>query len=163
MKVLMVCLGNICRSPLAEGILKEKINSRNLKAEVDSAGTAAYHAGEKPDPRSQAIAFKHGIDISKQRARKFQVDDFEKFDKIFAMDTHNYHDIVALAKEQHEAEKVEMILNKVHPGEDHSVPDPYYGGRDGFQKVYNMLNAACEIIADEIADNQNTGNNQRPS
>ncbi len=159
MKILMVCLGNICRSPLAEGILKDKINSRGLKAEVDSAGTAAYHAGEKPDPRSQAIAFKHGIDISKQRARKFEVDDFEQFDKIFAMDTHNFHDIVALANNRHEVEKVEMILNKVHPGKDRSVPDPYYGGRDGFQQVYNMLNAACEVIAEEIATAQKTGNN----
>ncbi len=159
MKILMVCLGNICRSPLAEGILQEKINSRGLRAAVDSAGTAAYHAGEKPDPRSQAIAFKHGIDISKQRARKFEVDDFDQFDKIFAMDTHNFHDIVALANKQHEAVKVEMILNKIHPGEDCSVPDPYYGGKDGFQKVYNMLNAACEVIADEIAAKKKPGNN----
>ena len=159
MKILMVCLGNICRSPLAEGILQEKINSRGLRAEVDSAGTAAYHAGEKPDPRSQAIAFKHGIDISKQRARKFEGDDFEQFDKIFAMDTHNFHDIVAMANNQHEAEKVEMILNKVYPGKDRSVPDPYYGGHDGFQKVYNMLNAACEVIAEEIAAAQKSGNN----
>lgn len=159
MKILMVCLGNICRSPLAEGILKEKIFSRGLHAEVDSAGTAAYHEGEKPDPRSQAIAFKHGIDISKQRARQFQVDDFEQFDLIFAMDTHNFHDLVALANNRHESEKVEMILNKVHPNEDRSVPDPYYGGRDGFQKVYNMLNAACEIIADEIAAKQKPGKN----
>ena len=159
MKILMVCLGNICRSPLAEGILKEKINSRALQAEIDSAGTAAYHDGEKPDPRSQAIAFKHGIDISKQRARQFEVGDFEKFDRIFAMDSHNLQDLVALANNRQEAEKVEMILNKVHPDEDRSVPDPYYGGSDGFQKVYNMLNAACEIIADEIAASQKTGNN----
>ena len=155
MNILMVCLGNICRSPLAEGIMKEKAKKYNLKIKVDSAGTAAYHAGEYPDPRSMEVALKNGIDISDQRARKFRSDDFDRFDKIFAMDDSNYSDLVALAQTPEDKEKVEMILNKVHPGEDKSVPDPYYGGKDGFDKVFDMLDKACEKIASEIATKNN--------
>ncbi|TVQ14196.1 MAG: low molecular weight phosphotyrosine protein phosphatase [Bacteroidetes bacterium] len=155
MNILMVCLGNICRSPLAEGIMKEKAKKYNLQIKVDSAGTAAYHAGEYPDSRSMEVALKNGIDISDQRARKFRSDDFERFDKIFAMDDSNYSNLIALAQTPEDKEKVEMILNKVHPGEDKSVPDPYYGGKDGFDKVFDMLDKACEKIASEIATKNN--------
>lgn len=150
MKVLMVCLGNICRSPLAEGILREKLRKRGVAAEVDSAGTAAYHVGEKPDKRSQEIANKHGIDITYQRARQFTKEDFEHFDKIFVMDKHNYNDVLGMVTKPEDKTKVKMILNVLDPGNNRGVPDPYYGGRDGFQIVYDMLDKACDIIVEEI-------------
>ena len=150
MKVLMVCLGNICRSPLAEGILREKLRKRGVGAEVDSAGTAAYHVGEKPDKRSQEIANKHGIDITYQRARQFTKEDFEHFDKIFVMDKHNYNDVLGMVTKPEDKTKVKMILNVLDPGNNRGVPDPYYGGRDGFQIVYDMLDKACDIIVEEI-------------
>ncbi len=155
MKVLMVCLGNICRSPLAEGILRNKLEMRGLAGEVDSAGTAAYHTGEKPDRRSIEIAKKHGIDISYQRGRQFEMADFKRFDKIYAMDRHNYNDLIALARDPIERQKVEMILNAVNPKENRSVPDPYYGGKDGFINVYNMLDEACEVIVNMIEQKSN--------
>lgn len=151
MRLLMVCLGNICRSPLAEGIMKAKAKKYNIDIEVDSAGTAAYHVGELPDSRSMEVAFKNGIDLSDQRARKFQTSDFDRFDKILAMDRYNFSDLAAKARNGSDSAKIEMILNKTSPGENRDVPDPYYGGKDGFDKVYKMLDDACEVIAQEIA------------
>jgi protein-tyrosine phosphatase len=153
MKILMVCLGNICRSPLAEGIMKSKAKKYNLEIEIDSAGTAAYHAGEMPDPRSMEVAAKNGIDLSDQRARKFHPIDFDTFDKIFAMDRYNFSDLAVQARNGEDTAKIQMILNMTHPAENRDVPDPYYGGKDGFDKVYKMLDDACEIIAKEIAAN----------
>ena len=141
----MVCLGNICRSPLAEGILQSKLDANFFS--VDSAGTAAYHIGELPDQRSIAVAKKHGIDISNQKARKFDIKDFIEFDVIYAMDTENYQNICSLAKNKTELQKVKMILDKVKPSQNLSVPDPYYGGDDGFQNVYQLLDEACEKIS----------------
>jgi len=152
MKILMVCLGNICRSPLAEGIMKAKAKKYQLELEIDSAGTAAYHAGELPDPRSMEVAAKNGIDLSDQRARKFQTTDFDRFDKIFAMDRYNFSDLAAKARNGIDTGKIEMILNKTNPGENRDVPDPYYGGKDGFNNVYKMLDDACEVIAREIVN-----------
>ena len=146
MKILMVCLGNICRSPLAEGIMNEKFRSYGIQAAADSAGTAAYHVGEPPDERSREVAAKYGIDISGQRARQFQVSDFDNFDKIYAMDSQNLSNIAALARDDSDLAKVDMILNEAYPGEDREVPDPYYGGKNGFEKVYQMLDEACEKI-----------------
>ncbi len=143
MKILMVCLGNICRSPLAEGILKSK--TKNI--EVDSAGTAGYHIGKNPDIRSIEIGKKNNIDISSQRARQFSSNDFSKFDKIYAMDNDNYSKIISLAKNQQEINKVELILNEIFPNQFKSVPDPYYGGARGFENIYDLLNKACEKIA----------------
>ncbi len=143
MKILMVCLGNICRSPLAEGILKSK--TKNI--EVDSAGTAGYHIGNNPDIRSIEIGKKNNIDISSQRARQFSSNDFSKFDKIYAMDNDNYSKIISLAKNQQEINKVELILNEIFPNQFKSVPDPYYGGARGFENIYDLLNQACEKIA----------------
>lgn len=154
MKILMVCLGNICRSPLAEGILQDKIIKRNLPAEVDSAGTAAYHVGEPPDPRSKETAAKYGINISHQRARRFEVADFDRFDKIYAMDYNNYSDIIHKARKVDDKQKVQMIMEIVYPGDQIDVPDPYYGGDSGFEKVYKMLDSSCELIADMIEENQ---------
>jgi protein-tyrosine phosphatase len=147
-KILMVCLGNICRSPLAEGILASKVDPD--KVFVDSAGTAAYHVGNLPDPRSIDVARKYGIDLTYQRARKFTAKDFAKFDKIYAMDDQNYRNILSLAKNKAEAKKVKMILNEVHPQQNLSVPDPYYGGDQGFENVYQMLDEACDIIAERL-------------
>ena len=143
MKIVMVCLGNICRSPLAEGILKSK--SKNIY--VDSAGTASYHIGKKPDSRSIEIGLKHNIDISNQKARQFSSDDFSKFDKIYVMDNDNYSKIISLAKNQEEIDKVDLILNEIYPNEFMSVPDPYYGGDQGFINIFNLLDKACEKIA----------------
>jgi protein-tyrosine phosphatase len=148
--VLMVCLGNICRSPLAEGILRKKFDLLGINGKVDSAGTGAYHVGERPDFRSQDIAGRHGIDISNQRARKFVRDDFDRFDAIYAMDRSNYSDIISLARSKKEMDKVHLILNTIYPGENRQIPDPYYGGKDGFLNVYNMLDAACDVIAKNI-------------
>lgn len=144
----MVCLGNICRSPLAEGILQSKLPRQ--KFNVDSAGTAGYHVGELPDKRSILVAKKYGIDITNQRSRKFTKEDFSKFDMIFAMDNNNYNDIVALAANAQEKEKVKMIMNELYPNEDMSVPDPYYGGDQGFENVYKMLDEACTVIASKL-------------
>lgn len=145
MRVLMVCLGNICRSPLAEGILKNKINKKALSWEVDSAGTSAWHVGELPDARSIAVAKENNIDITDQRARQFHREDLEKFDLILAMDSSNYQNILNLASTEQQKEKVKMIMNFAKPGYNQNVPDPYYG-EDGFQEVYDMLEEACEAI-----------------
>ena len=144
----MVCLGNICRSPLAEGILKAKTN--HLDVVVDSAGTAAYHVGEQPDIRSIEIANKYGIDLTSQRARQFSVNDFDKFDKIYAMDSSNYANIISLARDEKDRNKVDVILNESNPKSFQSVPDPYYGGENGFQDVYEMLEEACDIITQKL-------------
>ena len=147
-KVLMVCLGNICRSPLAEGILRSKIDSSQVM--VDSAGTGGWHAGELPDARSVAVAKKNGLDITDQRARKFKREDLDLFDHIYVMDNSNYRDVLQLASTAQQQQKVKMILNLVFPGENVDVPDPYYGGNQGFDQVYAMLDEACDIIASEI-------------
>ena len=144
----MVCLGNICRSPLAEGILKHK--TKNLSIFIDSAGTASYHIGSLPDSRSIKIASKYGIDLTGQRARQFLEKDFDEFDKIYAMDTDNYANIIALARNQSDKNKVDVILNELYPESYSSVPDPYYGAGDGFQTVYDMLDKACDKIVDKL-------------
>ena len=148
MKILMVCLGNICRSPLAEGILKNK--AKNLDLIIDSAGTANYHVGKKPDIRSIEIAKKNDIDIKNQIARQFTKNDFINFDVIYAMDKKNYHDIIQKASSKLEIEKVKLILSESNINLD-CVPDPYYGGKNGFHDVYSMLDEACEKIITNIA------------
>ena len=154
MKVLMVCLGNICRSPLAQGILEEKIVEKGLKVEVDSAATSDYHIDHEPDSRSISKAAEYGIDITRQRGRQLQNSDFQKFDRIFVMDTSNYSNTVALTKQEDEIKKVEIILNLVNPGSNQSVPDPYFGGEEGFENVYRLLDAACDIIMKQIQNEQ---------
>ena len=144
----MVCLGNICRSPLAEGILQSKVNLEEVF--VDSAGTAAYHVGNLPDERSIEVAAKYGLNIRNQRARKFSVNDFDEFDVIYAMDESNYQNILLLARNENDKLKVRMILNETHPNKNLSVPDPYYGGKQGFDDVYKMLDEACNVIANKI-------------
>jgi protein-tyrosine phosphatase len=151
MKILMVCLGNICRSPLAEGILQAKLNNKGFDIKVDSAGTGGWHVGQGPDHRAVAIANKYGIDISQQQARQFSSNDFEDFDIIYAMDGSNLSDIVSLANSNEDIEKVRLILNEINPEENRPVPDPYYGIDDGFEKVYQLLDEACEMITKKIS------------
>ena len=146
-KILMVCLGNICRSPLAEGILKSKLTNSNVV--VDSAGTGAWHAGNLPDKRSIKVAEKNGIDITDQRARQITKDDLQLFDVIYAMDQNNYDNIILMCQSSAEKSKVKLILNEIS-STNPEVPDPYYGGGDGFENVYQMLDLAC----DQIVKNQ---------
>ncbi len=141
----MVCLGNICRSPLAEGILRSKVDT--TKITVDSAGTGGWHVGEQPDPRSIEVARKNGLDITYQRGKKFSTYDFETYDYIFVMDNSNFQDVVKMAKDDSEKSKVQLILDEIFPNENVDVPDPYYGGTFGFENVFNMLEEACEKIA----------------
>lgn len=148
MKILMVCLGNICRSPLAEGILKRKIEERKLNWSVDSAGTGNWHVGKLPDSRSIEIAQHHGIDITTQRSRQFVAKDLENYDLIFAMDSSNYQNIIKLASEESQKEKVELIMNLVEPKMNICVPDPYWDD-NGFKRVFNMLEKACEKIIEK--------------
>ena len=144
----MVCLGNICRSPLAEGILAAKCE--HLPVVVDSAGTSAHHIGEGPDHRSVHIATINGIDIGDQRARKLMKSDLADFDLIFAMDSANYNNILKLASTDEDREKVKLILNESSPGENKAVPDPYYGGDQGFENVFNLLDEACELVKNQL-------------
>ena len=147
-KILMVCLGNICRSPLAEGILKSKLPQD--KFIVESAGTGDWHIGKKPDERSIVTAAKNGIDISKQRGRLFKKSDFELFDYIFVMDNSNYDNVIELAPNAAAKNKVQLILNELFPGENVDVPDPYYGLQNGFDMAYEMLNESCDILAKRL-------------
>lgn len=144
--ILMVCLGNICRSPLAEGILRHKAEKAGLDLRIDSAGTSNYHTGQCPDERTMRNAKKHGIDLSKLKARQFCTEDYDNYDLIFVMDSSNYQDVISLARNEEDKQKVELILNRVYPQSDMSVPDPYFGGEQGFENVFILLDNACEVI-----------------
>lgn len=144
MKILMVCLGNICRSPLAQGILEQKVKARGLDWEVDSAGTGRYHVGHGPDQRSIEKAMEYGINISHQKSRQIELADLDRFDLILTMDTSNYQNVKALAKDKSHQDKIKLILNYVYPERNMVVPDPYYDG--GFQKVYDLLDEAMDKL-----------------
>lgn len=141
----MVCLGNICRSPLAEGILQAKVGDHHL---VDSAGTGDWHVGEQPDRRSIAVAKKNGVDISDQRAMHFNPIFFEEFDLIFAMDKQNSIDLQKLARNENERNKVKLIL-KEGLGRAHNVPDPYYEKDEAFEEVYQLLDKATDGLIEK--------------
>ena len=147
-KILMVCLGNICRSPLAEGILASKLPKN--KFNVDSAGTGSWHIGNKPDDRSIAIAKKNKINISNQKGRQFNKSDFDSFDYIYVMDNSNYDTVIELAENLEQKQKVKLILDELFPNEKVDVPDPYFGLPNGFQIVYNMLDEVCDAIATKL-------------
>ncbi|ASK28586.1 protein-tyrosine-phosphatase [Chryseobacterium sp. T16E-39] len=147
MKILMVCLGNICRSPLAEGIMKEKLPSGFL---VDSAGTISMHEGEHPDKRAIKTATNHGIDISKQRSRPITSADFEKFDKIYCMDIDIYSDVISKTKNEAQRQKVFLFLEAAGNHQNAEVPDPYWGDMNDFEDVYQLLDDACNIIRNQI-------------
>jgi len=143
---LMVCLGNICRSPLAEGILQEKARAAGLDWTVDSAGTNGYHTGEAPHPLSQKVAGLGGIDISGQRSRRFTAADFQRFDKIYAMAGDVIDEMRRIAGRQFDPSRVELLMNEVHPGTDEDVPDPWYGPEPGYHEVYKMIDTAADHI-----------------
>jgi protein-tyrosine phosphatase len=146
MKILMVCLGNICRSPLAEGILQDKAFKAGLNWSVESAGTNGYHNGEAPHPLSQKVAKLNGIDISKQRSRKLKAEDFEVYDKIYAMANDVVNDMKRIGGKKYNAGKVDLLMNEIHPHQDRDVPDPWYGAEPGYHEVYKMIEEACEAI-----------------
>ncbi len=150
MKILLVCLGNICRSPMAEGILRHKIEESGLEVELDSAGTNDYHIGEAPDKRAIDNMKKNGHDIGMLRGRQFKVQDFDEFDKIFVMDESNYENVMALARNDDDKKKVDLFMNLSHPGENIDVPDPYFGGETGFQNVYEMLSQASDVLISKL-------------
>lgn len=147
-RILLVCLGNICRSPLAHGILESKLPKANFY--IDSAGTAAFHVGNKPDYRSISVAKAHGIDISRQSARQFIPSDFDTFDYIFAMDSSNYNNIISLAKSNSDIGKVKLFLEKNDTLKNKNVPDPYYGNTEDFEKVFNLIETTSELLSNEL-------------
>ena len=147
----MICLGNICRSPLAEGVLTDKIRKAGLDWQIDSAGTSNYHINEEPDPRSQENALEHDIDISKSRGRQFTKEDFNLFDKIYVMDESNYKNVIKLASSNLDKNKVDLLLNQANPGSNQNVPDPYYGGPCGFENVFQLIDKACDAIIEQFS------------
>jgi protein-tyrosine phosphatase len=150
MKILMVCLGNICRSPLAEGILESKAKKLGLEWEIDSAGTNnSYHIGEAPHPLSQKVAKLNAVDISDQSARAFTADDFDRFDKIYAMSSDIIEHMKRIAKKKFRPEKTDLLLNEVFPGENLDVPDPWFGEEPGYHEVFRMIDKACEKIIEK--------------
>ncbi|GAB3426368.1 low molecular weight protein-tyrosine-phosphatase [Niabella aquatica] len=149
MNILMVCLGNICRSPLAEGILQHKIQEAGLDWKVDSAGTNGYHVGEAPHRLSQKVARARGLDISGQCARRFVAADFDRFDKIYAMADDVIDEMKGIAREKFDPSKVDLLMNEVYPGKNRDVPDPWYGPEPGYHDVYDMIDKACDAIIDK--------------
>ncbi len=147
-KILMVCLGNICRSPLAEGILASKLPKD--KFTVDSAGTGPWHIGHAPDKRSIAAAKKNKIAISHQKGRQISPNDFDTFDYIYVMDNSNYTDVMKLTENPDHQKKVHLILNELYPNENVDVPDPYFGLENGFEIVFKMLDEVCDVIARKL-------------
>lgn len=147
MNILMVCLGNICRSPLAEGVMQHLIDQKGLNWTVDSAGTSGFHNGALPDMRSIAVAKDYGIDITNQHSRKFVSEDFDRFDHIYVMDSSNYQNVVKLARSDDHRSKVSLLLNAAEPGLNRNVPDPYYEG--GFDGVYQMIDKACKALVSQ--------------
>lgn len=151
-KILMVCLGNICRSPLAEGILQHKAKAAGLDWIVESAGTNGYHVGEPPHHLSQKVAKLNGVDICEQKARQFLKEDMDKYDKIYAMADDVIEDIRSIAGKKYDPEKVDLFLNELYPGQNKSVPDPWYGPEPGYHDVYKLIDEACtRIIENEKA------------
>lgn len=147
MKILMVCLGNICRSPLAEGILKHKAKEKGLHWIVESAGTGNYHMGEAPHRLSQHVAKLNGVDICSQKARLYKKEMMQEYDKIYVMDNQNYNDVKRISGNLWDASKVDLILNEVHPGEDRDVEDPWFDNTEpGFLKTYHEISEACDKI-----------------
>ncbi len=146
MKILMVCLGNICRSPLAEGILQKKIDEAGLGWRVESAGTNGYHINEKPHHLSQKTALANGIDISHQRSRQFVKEDFARFDKIYAMAGDVIEEMEIIAGDKFNMSKVDLLLNEMYPGQNRDVPDPWYGPEAGYHKVFEMIDSACNAL-----------------
>jgi len=151
MKILMVCLGNICRSPLAEGILQDKAFKAGLNWSVESAGTNRYHTGDAPHRLSQKIAKLNGIDISRQKARTFVPEDFDRYDKIYALAEDVLSDIGYIAKKKFDGSKVDLLMNELYPGRNMDVPDPYYDGEEAYHEVYRMIDKVCDKIIEKYS------------
>lgn len=151
MKILMVCLGNICRSPMAEGVLRHLVQQRGLRIEVDSAGTADYHVGDEPDKRARAAMQRNGISIDELRGRQVEQRDFARFDLLLAMDKSNYRDLLSLAPDDAAKEKVKLMMAFAGDASTSEVPDPYYGPDDGFDETFTLLEKACNGLLDAIA------------
>ncbi|MBL0126207.1 MAG: low molecular weight phosphotyrosine protein phosphatase [Flavobacteriales bacterium] len=150
MRILLVCLGNICRSPMAEGVLRQRAKERGIAIATDSAGTGDYHVGEAPDPRAQAAMRKQGMEISDLRARQFTAKDFEHFDILLAMDADNLRNMTRLAPDPTLAAKACLMMDFAPEHPLREVPDPYYGGDDGFDGVFAMLDEAINLLLDGI-------------
>lgn len=150
MNVLFVCLGNICRSPIAEGILKRLYEQNGLDGNVESAGFESFHINDSPDPRAIQVCLQHGIDISQKKARLFREEDFQLFDHIFVMDQKNYQDVIEAAVNEADKKKVDFLLNLTNPGKNHPVPDPYYKGIDDCESVFDMMSKACEVLVKDV-------------
>ncbi len=146
MKILMVCLGNICRSPLAEGILQDRAFKAGLSWSVESAGTNHYHTGDAPHPLSQKVAKLHGIDISRQRARRFTADDFLNYDRIYALAGDVLAEIKRISRDRFDPSKIELLMNELYPGRNLDVPDPWYGPEPGYHEAFQLIEKACEAI-----------------
>ncbi|PKR80177.1 protein-tyrosine-phosphatase [Brumimicrobium salinarum] len=149
----MVCLGNICRSPMADGLLRKKVADNNLDVVVDSAGTGDWHVGDQPDPRMMETGRKNGVPIDELRGRQFKVTDFDEFDRIIVMDKSNFENVTKLSRDENDTKKVELFLNLTHPRKDLEVPDPYFGGDEGFQDVFKMLDAGTDVLIEELKNN----------
>jgi protein-tyrosine phosphatase len=156
MKILMVCLGNICRSPLAEGILQKKVEEAGLEWTVESAGTNGYHTGEPPHHLSQKVAKQNGLDISCQVARRFTPDDFERYDKIYAMANDVLADMKRISGSKFNEGKADLFLNVLHPGENKDVPDPWFGDEDGYHEVFALIEKTCALIVQNYLATQQT-------
>jgi protein-tyrosine phosphatase len=151
MKLLFVCLGNICRSPIADGVMRKLAQDANLNWVIDSAGTSNYHIGEAPDIRAQRIAQKYNVDLSILKARQFSVNDFDEFDYIFAMDSQNYQDIIKLARDENDILKVELFLNRLDPGMNRGVTDPWFNDVL-FEPVFLEIEKTCKVILKDMRD-----------
>ncbi len=152
MKILFVCLGNICRSPLAEGILKKKMKDNNIDAIVDSAGLEPYHIGQKPDERTLKVAEEHGLEISDHVMRLFSKSDFDSYDQIFVMDQANLRDVLFMARNEDDKKKVRKVLSVLKDKQNKNVPDPYYGKYEDFEEAHDLLEEACELIVRDLKE-----------
>ena len=157
MKILMVCLGNICRSPLAEGILQDKIFKAGLTWSIESAGTNSYHTGEPPHPLSQKVARMKGLDIGKQRARRFSAEDFEVYDKIYALAGDVIEEMKRIAGKKFQQSKVDLLMNELYPGKNLDVPDPWYGPEPGYHVAFKLIEKVCDNILEKYGVNVTTG------
>jgi len=149
-RILFVCLGNICRSPLAEGVLLHLNAQKQLGLLIDSAGTAGYHVGEAPDRRTITNARRHGIDLSTLRARQFEADDFDKFDLVLVMDQNNLNNVLRMATRPSHREKVHLFLNYAGIEKMTEVPDPYYGSEKNFEQVFQLVHKACSLLCEKL-------------